>query len=323
VKQDKALDVVVAGLAVVDIIGKPVDVSKLPKRGGLQLIDNITMTTGGNVSNVGGDLTKLGFRVGAITRVGEDTLGDVLLRQYSEYSIDTSGVIIDRSAQTSATIVSVDTSGERTFLHTRGCMAQFTVSDILNHLDMIGRATCLAFGYLGLLPQMQKDFPRLFQTVKEKTGVKILLDTAGQPPRLAKSQLKQMLRWVDYFFPSFEEAAALTGEKTPEAIVECLIEAGAANVVGVKLGAKGCYIADRTRAEYIQPRKVKKIVDTTGAGDAFVAGFLAGTLKGLDPFQAARIGNAVAASCVTAIGASTAIEHLDQYLTLVQNSLTD
>jgi sugar/nucleoside kinase (ribokinase family) len=55
-------------------------------------------------------------------------------------------------------------------------------------------------------------------------------------------------------------------------------------------------------------------VDSTGAGDAFVSGFLAGTLRGFDPFAAAKIGNAVAASCVTAVGASTAIGPLETYL---------
>ncbi|MBI3004324.1 MAG: carbohydrate kinase family protein, partial [Ignavibacteriales bacterium] len=71
-KSDKTLDVVVAGLAVVDIIGKPIDLSHPPKKGGLRQIEDIILTTGGNVSNVGIDLAKLGFHVGAITRVGKD-----------------------------------------------------------------------------------------------------------------------------------------------------------------------------------------------------------------------------------------------------------
>lgn len=64
----------------------------------------------------------------------------------------------------------------------------------------------------------------------------------------------------------------------------------------------------------MKARQVKSVVDATGAGDAFVAGFIAGTLKGLDAFKAARVANAVAASCVSAVGASTAIQALDRYL---------
>jgi len=84
--------------------------------------------------------------------------------------------------------------------------------------------------------------------------------------------------------------------------------------VGVKLGSKGCYVATQDRREYLRASRVKHPVDTTGAGDAFVAGFTAGILKGLDPFKAADLGNKVAASCVTALGASTAIERLGHYI---------
>ena len=111
----KHLDVVVAGLALADIIGRPVDLRKPPKRGALKLIDSITLTTGGNVSNVGIDLAKLGFRVGAVTRVGNDSIGRFVLQHYKTFGLDTEGVIIDAKAQTSATMVNVDHDGERTF----------------------------------------------------------------------------------------------------------------------------------------------------------------------------------------------------------------
>jgi sugar/nucleoside kinase (ribokinase family) len=80
------------------------------------------------------------------------------------------------------------------------------------------------------------------------------------------------------------------------------------------LGAEGCYLSDGDRAEYVKGRKVRKAVDATGAGDAFIAGFIAGTLKGMDAFEAARVANAVAASCISAVGASTAIKKMQHYL---------
>lgn len=313
-KPDKPLDVVVAGLAVVDIIGKPIDLEHPPKKGGLRQIEDIVLTTGGNVSNVGIDLSKLGFRVGAVTRVGKDRLAQVLMQEYANHGVDVSGVTVDRDAQTSATMISVDRSGERTFLHTRGCMANFRVSDILSQLKLIRNAKFLVFGYLGLVPEMERELPRLFRTVKERTGAKILVDTGGLPHRFGKKELRSFLSWVDYFIPSFKEAVALTGQKTPERIVEFLFDAGVRTMVGVKLAAKGCYIATREKAVYVRAKKIKKVVDTTGAGDAFVAGFVAGMLRGFDPFQAARIGNATAASCVTRMGASTAIRRLEHYL---------
>ena len=99
--QPKHLDVVVAGLALADIIGRPVDLKNFPKRGALKLIDSVTLSTGGNVSNVGIDLAKLGFTVGAITRVGNDSLGRYVTQYYRTFGIDTDGVIVDARAQTS------------------------------------------------------------------------------------------------------------------------------------------------------------------------------------------------------------------------------
>jgi sugar/nucleoside kinase (ribokinase family) len=313
VTRRRPLDVVVAGLAVVDVIGRPVHISRLPRPGSLHYLDTITLTTGGNVLNCGIDLVKLGFRVGAITRVGDDGLGLYLRSQFSRYGINAEGVIVDRGKQTSATIVCVDPTGERTFYHTRGCLENFRARDVLSCLDLVRKARMFVFGYLGLLPEIRPEMGKLFAAIKRETGVTILLDTGGTPTRSPRL-LHNVLPYVDYFLPSFEEAAALTGATTPRAMVEAFRSAGAKGVVGVKLAAHGCFVSWQDRQELIPPPKVRKVVDATGAGDAFVSGFLAGTLTGLEPFGAARIGNAVAASCVTAVGASTVIQPLQSYL---------
>lgn len=309
----KELDVVVAGLAVADVIGKPVDLRHPPKPGGLRIIDSLRLTSGGNVSNVGIDLAKLGFRVGAISRVGDDTLGQFLLGEYKKSGVVTSGITVDARLQTSATIVSVDRAGERTFLHTRGCMATFRGSDVLNQLPLIRKASWFAFGYLGLVPEMERSLPSLFRTIRKKTGAKIFLDTGGRPKRLSRENLQRLVSSVDCFIPSFDEAVLVTGRTTPETIVQTLLESGTLEIAGVKLGSRGCYVATRTGARYIPARRVRNVVDTTGAGDAFAAGFIAGLLKGLGVFDAARVANAVAASSVTMLGASTAIKPFRTY----------
>ena len=308
----KTFDVVLAGLALVDVIGRPVDLRRLPRRGGLQLLDSVTLTTGGNVANCGIDLAKLGFRVAGISRVGDDTLGAFVRRHLAEYRIDTSGIKVDRRAQTSATFVAVEVGGERTFLHTRGCLKNFRVEDVLGQLPLIQKSRLFALGYLGLLPECEAHLPRLFRTVKEETGAGILLDTGGNPRR-NPGLLRRILPHVDYFIPSREEAAILTRAETPESMVQAFRQWGAAGVVGIKLGGLGCYISDAREAAFVPPRKVRNVVDATGAGDAFVAGFLAATLRGFGPLDAARKANAIAASCVTAVGASTAIKPFEAY----------
>ncbi|MBI3788962.1 MAG: carbohydrate kinase family protein [Ignavibacteriales bacterium] len=305
-------EVAVAGVSVVDIIGRSIDVQQLPKRGGLQFLDSIMLTTGGNVSNVGIDLQKLGLRTVAITRIGDDTLGRFLQHQYVASGMKINGVLEDTTDQTSATIVCVGEDGERTFLHTRGCMKNFRAGDVLGNIHLIKQSKILAFGYLGLLPEVEKDFPMMFQTIKRQASVEILLDTAGAP-NCTQKLMKEFLPYVDYFIPSLEEAIRLTGKKQPEEIIQVFRQAGAPKVVGVKLGKEGCYISTMYEGRYIKSMRVNKVIDTTGAGDAFVAGFLAGILKGYNPFESARIGNAVAADCITAIGASTAVKGFQNY----------
>jgi sugar/nucleoside kinase (ribokinase family) len=309
----RTLDAVVAGLSVVDVIGRPVNLRKPPKPGGLQSIDSITMTTGGNVPNVGIDLAKLGFRVGAVTRVGNDTFGGFLRSQLEMHGITSAGLVLDDTRQTSSTIVGVDRNGERTFFHTRGCMENFRVEDLLAHIDVVRRGRILVFGYYGLLPECDSHLGRLFRAVHVKTGIPVLLDTAGSPRR-DERMLRSFLPHVDYFIPSYDEAAVITGETAPARIVAALMDAGAPGVVGVKLGAEGCYISWRGKAKRIPARKVRRVVDATGAGDAFVSGFVAGLLRGADPFLAAKLGNAVAASSLSAVGASTAIRPVEEYL---------
>jgi sugar/nucleoside kinase (ribokinase family) len=191
-------------------------------------------------------------------------------------------------------------------------MTNFRASDLLAHADLLRRSRVLALGYLGLLPECEPALPSVFRRLRKETGVRILLDTGGNPRR-DPGLLKRLLPQVDMFLPSFEEAVALTGRSTPAQIVAACRTAGAAGVVGIKLGARGCYVDHGGRSSTIPARKVRTVVDATGAGDAFVAGFVAATIRGADPFEAARFGNAVAASCVTALGASTAIRRFEDY----------
>jgi sugar/nucleoside kinase (ribokinase family) len=306
-------DVVVAGLAVVDIIGRVIDAERFPKPGSLSIVDAIKLTSGGNVSNVGIDLVKLGFAVGAITRVGHDELGRFLIDEFRTFNIDTSGVTIDRRKQTSSTIVCVGEDGERSFLHTRGCLENFSTNDILKNLPLIKQAGFFAFGYLGLLPETEKQFGRILKTIKSETNAKILLDTGGRPDVSVRA-LKRFLPYVDYFIPSYEEAVMISGTDNPERIISFFYDAGAGDTVGIKLGKNGCIISDGREINKIKGKRVRNVVDTTGAGDAFVAGFIAAHLRGFDPFYAAKVGNRVAADCITKVGASTAVQSLERYL---------
>ena len=297
----------------VDVIGRTMDLRRMPAAGSLSYLESVTMTTGGNVCNCGIDLARLGFRVAAITRVGTDGLGEFVRTRLAGEGVDSTGVITDGRKQTSATIVAVRADGERTFFHTRGCLTNFRAADVVKQLPLVAGSRIFVLGYYGLLPEAEPDFGRLLRMVKERTGALVLVDTGGTPRRKPQ-ELRAFLPWVDFFIPSLEEGIAVTGQRRPEEIARALLDGGVRQVAGVKLGARGCYIAHDGRAETLPAVRVRRVIDATGAGDAFVAGFVAATLRGLDPFAAARVANSVAASCVTAVGASTAIGNFREYL---------
>jgi ribokinase len=107
--------------------------------------------------------------------------------------------------------------------------------------------------------------------------------------------------------PSEGELKTLTGKAWREG-AKTLLKEGA-RIVAVKLGERGCYVTDGKEKHLIEPFK-EKVIDTTGAGDAFCAGFLYGLVKGKDLFQCGRLGNFVASRCITKVGARTGLPRL-------------
>lgn len=313
----KTLDVVVFGLLVADILGRPVDLKRLPKRGSLQLIETISFSTGGNAANVGIALRKLGMKVGVIGRLGSDVWNGLIIDSLKKHGIDCTHITSGDSPQTSATIVCVDSGGERSFIHAPGSTRDLGSDDLLSQLKFVSRAKILMVGYLGLLPQMESELPRIFQSVKKSTNVSIALDTAGIP-QLNRRLTKSFLPYVDFFIPSLDEARSLTGYSSAKEIMRFFRESGAAGVFGLKLGKRGCLVADRSGESFVPGFPVKEVVDATGAGDSFYAGFLAAWLRGLDTYHAAEFANMVGACCVSAIGASTGIRTFQETQQLIR-----
>ncbi|PYV05861.1 MAG: hypothetical protein DMG10_03530 [Acidobacteria bacterium] len=322
------LDVVVCGLVVADIIGRPIDVTCPPARGGLRLINQIQLFTGGNVCNVGIALAKLGARVGAISRVGDDRWKDFVLAELHRYGIDTRGIRVERGAQTSATIVCVDESGERSFFSVLDSTNRITSADLLDNLPLLRRSRMLALGYYGLLPSLETNLPGILAALKRKTrsakrpgGIEIALDTGGSAIHGGRlPRLGQCLRFVDYFIPSHDEARALTGVEDPREILDAIEQAAEVvpKVIGVKLGDRGCLLRERAAAqesasplcpgEHLIPAfRVRNVVDTTGAGDCFYAGFLAALLRGYSAAEAGRFANRVAGCCIEKLGATSGV----------------
>jgi sugar/nucleoside kinase (ribokinase family) len=128
--------------------------------------------------------------------------------------------------------------------------------------------------------------------------------------------LAPALPHLDWAIPSYEEAAALTGESEPLAQVRRLHDAGAVNVA-IKMAANGCLIAPALAEAFTVPALPVTAIDALGAGDAWAAGFLTGLLRDWSLEKTARFANAVGACCVQALGATTGVRSLAETLALL------
>ncbi len=308
---NKSLDCVVVGSCVVDVLVRPVPLSAAIGGGRLIESEPLLLTTGGIVSNSGITLARLGMRVAAFTYVGDDAWANVIRRRYAAEGIDASALVTHPTGATSTTAVLIDPSGERTFVHCVGAPRMLDKAAMLARLDLFAKSRAMLIGYYPLMTRLQPDLPEVLAAIRE-TGCLTALDAAGDGGTM--DPLAKILPHVDFYLPSEAEARHQTGRTEPRSIIAAYREAGAKGWLGVKLGSKGALLSPQP-GEFIDVAAAKlpgPIVDTTGAGDAFIGGVLAGVLRGLPPAAAGRLGAAAGACCVTGLGATTAIRGYDE-----------
>ena len=300
------------GILVADVIARPVKC--LPAPGALLPMPEIALATGGCAVNTGIAMARLGVPLRIVGKVGSDAFGEFVLSALRADRIDVRGVRRDPKVQTSATVVTVYPSGERGFLHCIGANAALREKDVdwsvmkgAKHLHVAG--TFVMPGIDG------KPTARILAKAR-RLGLTTSLDTVWDP-KDRWDEAWVCLPHLDYFMPSYEEARRMTGETTPDRIAARCMEKGARTVV-LKMGEEGCYIRHAEGEIRVPAFVVPKVVDTTGAGDSFIGGFLTGLLMGWDLERCGRLGNATGAACVQAMGASTGIGNLRQTVKLMR-----
>lgn len=303
---EKQLDCIVCGSCVVDVLVRPVSLDAPIGAGQLVRTEPLMLTTGGIVSNAGITLARLGMRAAAMTFVGDDPWAEVIRTRYQAEGLATEHLLAHPSAPTSTTAVLIDNNGDRSFLHAVGAPKQLDKHTFLDRLDLFASSRVMLLGYYPLLPKFLDDLPEVFCAIRQ-TGCLTALDAAGNGGSLGS--LERCLPHLDFYVPSHAEAQHQTGEADPRKIIDTYRDAGADGLVGVKLGEQGALLSPR-RNEFVEIAAVRPpapVVDTTGAGDCFFGGLLAGVLRGHDIDEAGRLAAATGACCVTGLGATTAV----------------
>jgi sugar/nucleoside kinase (ribokinase family) len=303
------IDVVCLGILVADAIARPVD--DVPPRGALELVDEISLHGGGCALNTASALVRLGLTSAVVGKVGADPLGDFILQLLDERGVDRRAVLQDPGVSTSATVVLVDSGGERTFLHLPGANGRVRLEELDEDVLFSGRVLHIA-GAL-VMPDLDGGPTAAVLAQAKARGLTTSLDTVwdatGRWERLLPS-----LPHLDLFVPSLAEGSAITGQPEPESVAAWLRERGV-GTVALKLGADGCFVAGEEFEGYVAAPAVTAI-DGTGSGDAFAAGLLYGHLAGWPLERAAALGNAAGALASTAVGAVEGVRGLQETLAL-------
>jgi sugar/nucleoside kinase (ribokinase family) len=304
-------EVFCVGNAVADVLARPVD--QLAPSGTSQPLEDVVLGPGGNGINSAIALTRLGVSVRVAAAIGNDRFGQFLRDRVRAEGIDDANLVLLSGAKTSTSIVLIETSGERRFLHLRGVSAFFSGQ----HLDWGQIEGSDIFHYASAFALPAFDEACLEPSLKHArelgclTSVNICWDVRGRWLKL----IQPALAHTDFIFPNREEGRQLTGEKEPAAIAARLRGLGVKTVI-IKLGAKGCYV-ESAQGAFTSPGFAVQPVDTTGAGDCFAAGFLAALCRGQSLPLAAQYANAAGALATLGLGGADSaptISQLEEFL---------
>lgn len=288
------------GNLVADILIRPVTEIRW---GATTWLDEAELTVGGNGANTAYTLAKLGVPVRLQGAVGSDSLADSILKLLEGQGVDTKGVR-RLDVKTALTVVLVRTDGERAFLHAPGASAAVDKTAFLLPHGAGVNYVHLHVANPFAVPALRRSLAEILEGAR-RAGLSTSLDAGWDSAGRWMEDLRQALPFTDIFFANELEAQMISGTKNPATAAQKLLDAGCYAVV-IKLGRSGCWVqvGDTT---WCVPAFEVPVRDTTGAGDAFVGGFLASLYRGKSWREAARFANAVGALSVQKVGATVGL----------------
>lgn len=290
------------GVLVVDALSGPLPSYPVPRVAPQVNTASIQFQAGGGAANTASALGQLGLSAGVFSKVGSDVNGQFLRAELERNRVDIAHIRVSPGESTPFTFVGVHPDGERSFIHTPGCNLTFCLEDL--DLNALYDCAVLLYQDMWVLPALDRPSAARILSGARKRGVITLLDECyGLGPD--REAFEAALPFCDVVLPSYDDLHSIYPGLPPAELAAHLRRLGARRVV-LKLGKEGCLVLNDL-GETQLPSVTDQIVDTTGAGDCFDAGFIAGLANGLEDVAAARIGSAVAAACIRQIGGAVGI----------------
>lgn len=294
------LDLLVLGEVNPDVVVRAAD--PRPAFGQVERwVDAIELVIGSSSVIVACGAARLGLRVAMAGVIGDDALGRFMLAAMAERGLDTSAVRIDPRVPTGASVV-LSGPSDRAILTTPGTIPLLRVADV--PVALVARARHIHVGSVFLLDAARPDLPGLFRAARAG-GATTSLDCNWDPRDAWDGGIRALLAETDVFLPNAAEATRLAGISNVEAAARSLVTLGP-RVVAVKLGAEGALAVTGDGAVARCPALAVDPIDTTGAGDSFDAGFLAGWLAGRPLAACLALGVAYGSLSTRGVGGTAA-----------------
>jgi ribokinase len=253
---------------------------------------------GGSAANTAVGLARLGVKTGYIGKVARGSDGEFLLDAFKQEGVDTHGIMISESGRCGTIIGFVDQEGQRALYLDPGVNNTIIFKDIrLNYFTSVKLLHLSSFVASG-------PFEAQRSVANALLNVAITLDPGMIYANKGLEQLRPLIKKCFAIFPNAGELQLLTGEIVEEG-AKMLLEEGV-KVVAVKLGKRGCYVTDG-KEKFLVPAYKVKVVDSTGAGDAFCAGFIYGMLNKKSLKECGLLGNFIASRAIMQMGAKNGL----------------
>jgi sugar/nucleoside kinase (ribokinase family) len=279
-----------------------------------KLVDTMALVVGGSASITAIAAARLGLRVTLAAAIGDDAAGNFMLAELARAGVDTGGVTVRTQLPTGMTIA-LSRGEDRAILTAEGAIPTLTAADVPAGLLTQARHVHVS-GYFLLERTLGPGLSALLAAA-HAAGASTSLDTNWDPAGTWGADFfPDVLAQTDLLLPNEAEALRIAGAATLPDAVASLTRTGGA--IAVKLGARGALYADATGRYLASPPPVSA-VDTTGAGDCFNAGLLAGLLRGGDPPDALALGCAAGAASTQRIGGTGGSPELTAALALARD----
>ena len=315
----KSPKVVCLGVHLLDVLVRHPEAPNLQP--GWQILDDLRITAAGTAAGPAVDLAKLGARPISMGVVGDDYEGGLMVDLMAGFGCDMSRLVRDPGGPTHVSLLFIGADGERNPIMIRPTGARtLTLDDI--DMDVVADADVLHVGGADQLGDFASG--PLVELIRHARAndVLVTVDVLAMCDEEMRDRLAPALSQAQFFLPNESQLAEMTGTEDPAEGVARLREAvGIETVIGT-LGGEGSLILGPT-AEARVPAFDVDVVDTTGCGDAYAAGFIVAVANGWDPEAAGWLGAAAAGLVATGLGSDSGIVDLPSTLDFMATQAPD